>query len=780
MNKSKKTVLIVLGVVFSLVLLVILFISPITKYLIEKYDVTYIGREITLDWAYVNPFTGYVHLSNLEIHEKDSAVVFFKTKGLSVNMAMLKLIGGTYEISEATLDEPLGYVKQHNKQFNFSDLIEKFSSKDEPKKVSTEPTKFNLLDVKIINGEFHYDEDVTPISYFIKNVNIESAGLRYDVDTLPIKFGFSSGIGTGEISGDFSINLKSLHYSLGVIIKQFDLEIINQYLKDLTNYGTFAAILDADMKSSGNFKSVDSITNSGNIALSDFHFGKTRDEDFASFEKLVIAINKVSPRTKIYDFDSISLKKPFFRFEKYDSLDNIQNMFGVDGNNVSAVNANQNKFNLVIEIAKLIQQISKNLLTSYYKVGRMAIYDGDIQYNDYTLSEKFAIGINPLNLRADSINKSKDRISVQVNSGIKPHGNFDLQFSVNPRDSSYFDLDYHFRKIPITAFNPFITTYTSFPLDRGAIEIVGKWSVKDGNINSKNHLILLDPRVSTKVKNKDNSWIPVPLAMALVRERGNVIDYEVPITGNLKDPKFNFWDVIIDVLKNIVVKPVTTPYRMEVKYVERKIEKSMSMKWDMQKSDLTKTQIRFINQISNFLKDNKEAIINVTPKNYSIKEKEFVLLFEAKKKYYLNSKGKKESSFSSDDSVEVAKMSIKDANFLKFLDNQVKDKLLFSVQQKAVVMIKPELVDARYNALNKARIIKFLSYFEEEKVQNQVKINKSVSEIPFNGFSYYDIEFKGEIPDFIQDAFEKMEELDNSKPREKYKLRRKKNQTAVN
>lgn len=780
MGKLKKTLLIIAGSVFIFIVLIILFISPISKYLIEKYDVTYTGREITLDWAYVNPFTGYVHLSNLEIYEKDSAQVFFKTAGVTVNLAMLKLIGGTYEISEAILDEPVGYIKHHYKQFNFTDLIEKFSADDKPQKVKSEPTKFNLLDIKINNGEFHYDEDVTPVSYFIKNVNIESAGMRYDVDTLPIKFAFSSGIGTGDVNGDFSINLKSLHYSLGVVIKQFDLEIINQYIKDLTNYGTFAAILDADMKSSGNFNSVDSITNSGNIALSDFHFGKTRNEDFASFEKLVIAINKISPKTKIYDFDSISLKKPFFKFEKYDSLDNIQTMFGVDGQNVSAVNADENKFNLVIEIAKLMQQISKNLLTSYYKVGRMAIYDGDIQYNDYTLSEKFSLALNPFNVFADSVDKSRNRISMNLNSGIKPYGNVDMQFSVNPRDSSYFDLDYHFVKIPLTAFNPYITTYTSFPLDRGAIEIVGKWNVKDGNIDSRNRLIVLDPRVSKRVKNNDNKWIPVPLALAFVRERGNVIDYEVPITGNLKDPKFNFWDVIIDVLKNIVVKPVTTPYRMEVKYVERKIEKSMTLKWDMQKSNLIKTQERFISKIIDFLKDNKEAIIRVTPKNYSIKEKEFVLLHEAKKKYYLNTKGKTESNFSSDDSVEVAKMSIKDANFLKYLDSQVKDKLLFSVQQKAAVMIKPELVDARYNALNKARITKFLSYFEEEKVQNQVKINKNVSEIPFNGFSYYDIEFKGEIPDYIQDAFEKMEELDNSKPREKYKLRRKKNQTAVN
>lgn len=777
MGKTKKTILIIAGSILLFLVLVVLFISPLTKYLIEKYDVSYTGREITLDWAYVNPLTGYVHLSNLEIFEQDTQKVFFKTKGLSANLAMFKLLGGTYEITEVTLDKPLGYVKQHNKLFNFSDLIEKFSSKDSIKTPS-ETTKLNLLNIKIKNGEFHYNEDVTPITYFIKNVNIESTGLRYDVDTLPVKFAFSSGIGTGDVEGDFTINLQNLNYSSGVVVKQFDLQIINQYVADLTNFGSFAAILNANVNSVGNLNSVDSISNSGNFTLTDFHFGKSKNEDFASFEKLVIAINELSPKNKIYDFDSISLKKPFFKFELYDSLDNFQTMFGVDGNNVSAVNANENKFNLVIEIAKVIQKISKNLLTSHYKMGRLAIYEGDFHYNDYTLSEKFALSLNPFNLVSDSIDKNNKRILMSVKSGIKPYGDFNAQLSVSPKDSSFFDLNYHFIKIPLTAFNPYITTYTTFPLDRGAIEIKGNWNVNGGNIDSQNHIIVLDPRVSKRVKNKDTRWIPVPFAFAFVRERGNVIDYEVPITGNLKNPAFNFWDVIIDVLKNIVVKPVTTPYRMEVKYVERKIEKSMNMKWEMQKSNISSSQERFISKMIEFLKDNPNAQITITPKNYSVKEKEFVLLFEAKKKYYLNSKSKNESNFKAEDSVAVAEMSIKDASFLNYLNSQVKDKQLFSVQQKAAKLIKPELVEAKFDVLNKARVSEFISYFEDEKVQKQVKINKSISEIPFNGFSYFEISYKGEFPIFVEDAFKKMNELNNEKPREKYKLGRKKNNTV--
>ena len=56
MEKAKKIMIIVAATILGLVALVIIFISPISKYLVEKYDVTYTGREIKMDWAYVNKY----------------------------------------------------------------------------------------------------------------------------------------------------------------------------------------------------------------------------------------------------------------------------------------------------------------------------------------------------------------------------------------------------------------------------------------------------------------------------------------------------------------------------------------------------------------------------------------------------------------------------------------------------------------------------------------------------------------------------------------------------
>lgn len=106
--------------------IVILFISPITKYLIEKYDVKYIGRQIKMDLAYVNPFTGFIHFKNIKILELNSDSVFFSAQGLNINVELHKILSKTYEISDLTLNHPRGTIIQSNKQFNSNDLIEIF------------------------------------------------------------------------------------------------------------------------------------------------------------------------------------------------------------------------------------------------------------------------------------------------------------------------------------------------------------------------------------------------------------------------------------------------------------------------------------------------------------------------------------------------------------------------------------------------------------------------------------------------------------------------------
>jgi hypothetical protein len=89
--------------------------------------------------------------------------------------------------------------------------------------------------------------------------------------------------------------------------------------------------LDANLKTTGNFKDAQNLNAKGMVTLNNFHFGETASKDFASFDKFILQVRDLNPKNKTYLLDSISLSKPYFKFERYDYLDNVQMMFGKKG-----------------------------------------------------------------------------------------------------------------------------------------------------------------------------------------------------------------------------------------------------------------------------------------------------------------------------------------------------------------------------------------------------------------------------------------------------------------
>jgi hypothetical protein len=766
----RKTIFWTLGIIIGVVAVLILFISPLTKYMVEKYDEKLLGREVEMDLAYVNPFTGYMYFKNVKIYEANSDSIFFRSKGISANFSVYKVLNSTYEITELKINEPVIFFKQRDSLMNLDDIIQRFSSKDTTPKKQTEKTRFSINSIIIDNGEFHYHEEVLPVNYFIKKVNIESTGFRWDSDTMAAKYDFVSGNDKGEIKGNFTINIDNQDYRLATVMKKYDLKFLEQYMMDFAKYGNFEANMDANIRATGNFKDAEKLDARGLIGINDFRFGKNKLDDYARFDRLVVDISELNPASHVYVFDSAILTRPYVKYERYDQLDNFTNMFNASGGNIQA--SASTRFNLILEIAEYVTDLSRNFFKSNYKVDRIAVVDADFRYNDFALNEKFSVDANPFNLFADSIAKYKDRVKISLRSGIKPFGNFSLFVSINPKDSSDFDMTYKIDKLPTSMFNPYLITYTSFPMDRGTIELSGTWHVKNGRIHSNNHLLVVDPRLGNRIKKKDASRLPLPLIMYFVRERANVIDYEIPITGNLSHPKFHLRDIIFDILSNIFVKPPTTPYRIKVKQVEKEIEKYLTFKWDMRQVTILNQEQKFVERMADFLEGNKDAMIHVRPRVYEIKEKEYILFYEAKKKFFMATNEITEAEYTMEDSIKVEKMAIRDSSFIRYLNRHANGKILYTVQDKCMALVGAAKVNAAYTQLLKKRQESFLKYFVSRNLQKQIKFQDGESRIPYNGYSFYRIEYKGELPYNLYKAYTEMNDLDNSPPRRRFKKER--------
>ncbi len=536
------------------------------------------------------------------------------------------------------------------KRLNFDDVIEKFSAGGNArKKPST--SKVDLLDLSVTRAEIHYTDRQIPFDYFIKEGNFGTPGKHWYEDTMAIRYSFLSRPSNGSMQGDFHVNFTTSDYLLADKIGNFDLKPLEQYVKDLANYETIRASLEADLLARGNFHNAKNIVASGTVALVGFHLGKRPGDDYMAFDRLQLKVTELSPINRKYLLDEVSLSRPFLRYERYDHTDNLSAMFSRKG-----VGATSEKLNILVSIGRYIRALAADFFRTDYKVNNLSIARGELLYNDYSLSEAFSAGLQGLSVRADSINKKHSRGRIALKSGLEPYGDLSVNLSIDPNDSTYFDLGYHISGVPVSIFNPYTITYTSFPLDRGTLELKGSWHVAGGSVNSSNHLVIADPRAARRIRGKDKKWIPLPLIFAFIRERGDVIDYKLPVTGNLKDPKFHFHDVLMHLLENIFVKPATTPYRFEARNTEKVIEKSLQVKWPIMSSSLLPSQGKFLSETAKFMAAHSGARLLVSPVEYTVREKEWIAFFEARKKFLLDASHRGAASFSPDDSVRAFRL----------------------------------------------------------------------------------------------------------------------------
>jgi hypothetical protein len=663
-----------------------------------------------------------------------------------VNITVSKLFGKAYDLSSVSFDQLWVNVIQDSTIFNFSDLIEVDTT------IKKEAVQYCIRNIQINNSEFHYHERTIPVKYYITKVNLQCSNLEWDVDTTHLDFDFLSGTGSGAVKGSANINMKESLYDLKTVVTKFDLKVLEQYMKDFSNYGTFSAFLDADVHSKGSMKNSLEMMTSGKFAITDFHFGKTEGDDYVSFSRFSMNIDSLNPAGKKYFFNTLLLDSPFIKYEKYDQLDNFSTMFGINGANVTKAKEMHGQINIIFTIATYLSELAANIVNSDYRVDQASITNAHLLYNDYSLLEKFSITANPIAIKVRDIDTKNKRMYVTLNTRLHPFGDVDVKYDVNPKDFNDFHLEYKVDDLPLPLFNPYTITYSSFPFHKGTVELHGTWNVVNSQINSENHLLITNPTTADKVKNKGTKKIPVPLVMFFVRNFNRKIDVDIPITGDLKNPKYHLWDAILDVITNIVIKPPTFPYRISKEKAKEEKEEFEVMEWRPMQGNLNDDQEKQLKKISRYMFFHPQSNLTIKPEYFEDKEKEMIVLFEAKKKYFAAERHFKISELSEEDSIEISKFSVKDSLFVRYLDRVAnKDGLVFANELKCWILVGESKVNKEYEELVATRKKQIMDYFADKNTSERITFEKAVSTIPPSGFSHCIFRYRGEEPEVLKE-----------------------------
>ncbi|MEO7068283.1 MAG: DUF748 domain-containing protein, partial [Rhodanobacter sp.] len=182
--RPRKIALIVAVILMIFGLLGFFAAPPIIKSQLQTRLTALLDRPVTLGGAHFNPFTLRLQLDRLHIADREQHTSFVDVDRMVVNASWASLFRMAPVLDELTLQHPqLHITRTAPQQFNFSDLIEKFTS--QPAEPGSKPARFALSNISVRNGDIIFDDAVTHTTHRIDRLELGVpfiANLPHDTD----------------------------------------------------------------------------------------------------------------------------------------------------------------------------------------------------------------------------------------------------------------------------------------------------------------------------------------------------------------------------------------------------------------------------------------------------------------------------------------------------------------------------------------------------------------------------------------------------------------------
>ncbi len=140
--------------------------------------------------------------------------------------------------------------------------------------------------------------------------------------------------------------------------------------------------------------------------------------------------------------------------------------------------------------------------------------------------------------------------------------------TINPlSEDAFTDLAITFDNLDLTTGGPYSGKYIGYELSKGKLFFDLKYKVSQKLLEAENKVVVDQLTFGEKTNSPDATSLPVPFAVALLKDRKGRIEIDLPIRGDLKDPDFKYGRVLFSTLGNLLTKIVASPFALMGKLV---------------------------------------------------------------------------------------------------------------------------------------------------------------------------------------------------------------------
>ncbi len=615
MRKSFKIISIVIAILLAVLLIALLLVSPVAKNYLNNHGETLLGRKVQLERLRLNVLTGTLQAGGLVVYEEDGATPFVRLDTLDVHVRLSKLLQRELELRHATLSTLEVTLLQDGSRFNFSSIIDHFAPADSSaaRDTSAAPWTFGLYNISLRHWQVHYADLQRGSTWELKDVNLQVPGLylggEQNTDA-GLELELADG---GKLLTKLNYNVQSNDFELDMTLQQLGVANARAYLSDAMNVGTMQGTLSGTLQAAGNLSEITHTKIYGALQLADVALHDRDRNPVLSLQQLTVAIHEIDLNRMRFALKSVELTGPATRFDRY-----------ADGNNFSHFFATG---------TAQPQQASGDRTTGTPSptlvVDRLVIADGRADYSDHTLEE-------PMNLSANAIALSADHVTLQgatratLAAALSHGATVQVQWHGNPNDiKANSALNATVRGVQLADFSPYSVHYLAYPFTDGILSFSSENTIVNSQIEGRNRLDIANPMVGDRRGDIDSArHIPLKAALYILKDKNDNVLLDVPVSGNLDNPKFNYWKALWKTLGNLLVKVTASPLNKIGDALGMHNGETPFIAVDPMQSDLTADQLTKLNKLAGVVKADSSMVLIIAQQIPADAEDAILLLGE--------------------------------------------------------------------------------------------------------------------------------------------------------
>jgi len=194
---------------------------------------------------------------------------------------------------------------------------------------------------------------------------------------------------------------------------------------------------------------------------------------------------------------------------------------------------------------------------------RLRIEDGTLEFADRSLDSPFAVTIRELSGAVTGLSTALgDPARIQLQGRVAKYGSARIRGTLNlQQPKTLANLTATFRNLDLAAFTPYTAKFAGYRIDSGRLSADLRYQVRDGRLTGSNQLTIEQMQLGAKVESASARDLPLELAVALLSDSNGRIDLDIPVIGNLNDPRFDFGGLIARAIGNVIGKLASAPFR---------------------------------------------------------------------------------------------------------------------------------------------------------------------------------------------------------------------------